>query len=111
MKKLFLLSHVCFFLTSLFAQRAENIIIITTDGLRWQDFDGPPLIQPGEPYDRGYCQAPSVLYHANSRAYYVYYNGATSGDPEKEQVTINLAIIPRAHVTGLRLRTAQEPVP
>jgi arylsulfatase A-like enzyme len=37
MKKLFLFFLACFFLTSLFAQRAENIIIITTDGLRWQE--------------------------------------------------------------------------
>jgi predicted GH43/DUF377 family glycosyl hydrolase len=80
---------------------------VSRDGLRWQDHDGPPLIQPDQPYDRGYCQAPTVLYDPPSRSYFVYYNGATSGEPDKERVTINLAVFPEADLTKLRLLPAR----
>lgn len=79
---------------------------VSRDGILWQDHAGPPLIQPGEPYDRGYCQAPTVIYDPESQSYLVYYNGATSGDPEKERVTINLAIFRRDELVGLPLKPA-----
>ena len=77
---------------------------VSRDGIRWQDLDGPPLIQPGEPYDRGYCQAPSVLYDPKSRSYWVYYNGASSGEADKEHVTINLAVFPESELATLRFQ-------
>jgi len=73
------------------------------DGIHWQDLDGPPLIQPGAAYDRGYCQAPSVVYEPKSQSYFVYYNGATGGGPNDEFVTINLAVFPAADLAKLRL--------
>jgi len=82
---------------------------VSRDGIRWQDLDGPPLIQPGkQPYDRGYCQAPSVLYDAKSQAYFVYYNGSNRND-DQERVTINLAIFPAAELAKLRLLPAHAP--
>ncbi|MBI1917234.1 MAG: hypothetical protein HYS12_21220 [Planctomycetes bacterium] len=80
---------------------------VSRDGVRWQDLDGPPLIQPDKPYDRGYCQGPSVIYQAESKSYFVYYNGAAAGYPATERVTINLAVFPAADLEKLRLLPAR----
>src|SRR6185369_11571729 len=68
--------------------------------------DGPPLIQPDKPYDRGYCQGPSVIYQAESKSYFEYYNGAAAGYPTMERVTLNLAVFPAADLAKLRLLPA-----
>jgi predicted GH43/DUF377 family glycosyl hydrolase len=74
------------------------------DGLRWQDLDGTPLLRRGAPYDRHYCQAPSVIFDAARDAYLVYYNGATGDDPNQERVTINLAVFSRRSLDTLPLK-------
>ena len=47
-----------------------------------------------------------MIYEPKSQSYFVYYNGAASGDPAQERVTINLAVFPAAELAKLRLLPA-----